>query len=114
MTIGRRAAAQFAEETGCSGETLWQVRLAVSEALSNVVMHAHPPGHAPLAHLTIAARAVDDRITISITDAGTGLKARDDSPGMGLGLSLIAKSCAELELDEAPSGGTVVRMTFLR
>lgn len=114
VTIGRRAAAQFAEETGCSGETLWQVRLAVSEALSNVVLHAHPPEEAPLAHLTLAARADEGQITISITDAGSGLQARSDSPGMGLGLSLIAKSCTELELDTAASGGTVVRMTFLR
>ena len=42
------------------------------------------------------------------------LRARNDSPGMGLGLSLIANACDVLSLDGGRSGGTVVRMTFLR
>ena len=112
--IGRRAAAQFAEETGCTPATIWRVRLAVSEAVSNVVLHAHPPGDADRQHLTLLAEADGVHVRITISDAGAGLRARTDSPGMGLGLSLIANSCAELALDTGRTGGTVVRMTFVR
>ena len=112
--IGRRAAAQFAEETGCDGATLWRVRLSVSEALSNVVLHAHSSDEEAQHHLVLLAASDDRAVTITISDAGSGLRARTDSPGMGLGLSLIAGTCDELALDTGDDGGTVVRMTFLR
>ncbi len=112
--IGRRAAAQFAEETGCDGTAQWRVRLSVSEALSNVVLHAHPPDEEEQHHLVLLAESDDGAVHITISDDGSGLRARSDSPGMGLGLSLIAGSCDELALDAGHDGGTIVRMTFLR
>ncbi len=112
--IGRRAAAQFAEETGFDATTLWRVRLSVSEALSNVVLHAHPSDEAKQHHLVLLAESDDRAVAITISDDGSGLRARTDSPGMGLGLSIIAGSCDELSLDAGADGGTLVRMTFLR
>ena len=114
VAIGRRAAAQFAEETGCSDESLWRVRLAVSEALSNAVLHAHLTEIDPGAEVTLTAEAHGDRITITVADVGTGMAPRSDSPGIGLGLGLIAKSSDDLEIGAGADGGTVVRMTFLR
>ena len=111
--MGRRAAAQFAEGAGCAPETLWRVRLSVSEALSNVVLHAHG-GEAERENVELRAECDDASCHVTITDSGDGLKAREDSPGMGLGLALIANSCDELSLDAGDDGGTVVRMTFLR
>lgn len=113
--IGRRAAAQFAEETGFEPSTLWKVRLSVSEALSNVVLHAHPGlEDVPMPHLTLLAEADDVGVRFTISDDGAGLRSRTGSPGMGLGLALIANSCDELSLDGGPDGGTIVRLTFLR
>lgn len=112
--IGRRAAAQFAEEVGATPETLWRVRLSVSEALSNVVLHAHPDEAGDLQHLLLLAEADAHSVRFTISDDGEGLRARSDSPGMGLGLALIANSCDELSLDAGRDGGTIVRMTFLR
>lgn len=111
---GRRAAAEFAETAGCGPSTLAAVRLAVSEALSNVVLHAHRDGSAARHHVVLVAEADDRAIHLTVTDAGTGMRTRTDSPGMGLGLALIASSCAELSLDAANDGGTIVAMTFLR
>lgn len=112
--VGRRAVAEFAETAGCGAPTLADVRLAVSEALTNVVLHAHRDGSAAQHHLVLVAEADRDAIHVTVTDAGTGLRSRTDSPGMGLGLALIANSCAELSLDAPRGGGTVVAMTFLR
>jgi len=114
VAIGRRAAAQFAEETGCEATTLWRVRLSVSEALSNVVLHAHPADEEAQHHLVLFAESDDRAVSVTISDDGLGLRARTDSPGMGLGLSLIASSCDELALDTGSDGGAIVRMTFLR
>ena len=113
--IGRRAAAQFAEEAGCSPETLWRVRLSVSEALSNVVLHAHATDEDAAESVVELLAAYDGACCeVTITDTGDGLQAREDSPGMGLGLALIANSCDELALDAGSAGGTVVRMRFNR
>ena len=113
--IGRRAAAQFAEEAGFAATTLWHVRLSVSEALSNVVLHAHAESEdGALEHLVLTAEADDAGVHFTISDHGRGLRPRSDSPGMGLGLALIANSCDELALDESDNGGTIVRMTFRR
>ncbi len=112
--IGRSAAAQFAEEAGCDPITLWRVRLSVSEAISNVVLHAHPPDRDQQHHLALVAEADGGAVRITISDEGHGLRSRTGSPGMGLGLPLIANSCDELALDTGDDGGTVVRMTFRR
>ena len=113
--LGRRAAAQFAEETGCAASTLWRVRLAVSEALSNGVLHAHPADDGDdQHHLVLLAEADEHRVHITVSDDGHGLRTRTDSPGMGLGLALIANSCDELALDAGRHGGTIVRMSFAR
>jgi anti-sigma regulatory factor (Ser/Thr protein kinase) len=112
--IGRSAAAQFAEEAGCDPATLWRVRLSVSEAISNVVLHAHPPDQEHEHHLALVAEADASALQVTISDEGHGLRSRADSPGMGLGLGLIASSCDEFVLDTGEHGGTIVRMTFSR
>jgi len=114
VRIGRRAAVQFAEEAGSDPTTLWRVRLSVSEALSNVVLHAHAPEARHRRHLVLLAQSDDRGVHVTISDDGDGMRARADSPGMGLGLALIANSCDELAVDGGAEGGTVVRMTFLR
>ncbi|MGF2043763.1 ATP-binding protein, partial [Staphylococcus aureus] len=63
--IGRRAAAQFAEEVGCDAPTLWRVRLSVSEALSNVVLHAHEPGEDETPHLVLLAESAPGALVIT-------------------------------------------------
>lgn len=113
VAIGRRAAAQFAEEVGSDASTLWRVRLSVSEAISNVVLHAHPSDEQDH-HLVLVAEADERALRFTVSDDGHGLRPRTDSPGMGLGLALIANSCDDLTLDTSEAAGTVVRITFLR
>ncbi len=113
--IGRRAAAQFAEEVALDDATQWCVRVAVSEAITNVVLHAHPATEDALTpHFVLLAEAGSAGCTVTVSDDGVGLQARSDSPGVGLGLGLIARSCDEIALDAGPRGGTSVRMTFRR
>lgn len=114
VPTGRQAAARFAEAAGFPETAVGRVRLAVSEALTNVVLHAHRDGETSRALFELAGSTSDGRLVITVTDRGTGLRPRDDSPGVGLGLALMAKSSDELQLESGPDGGTVVRMAFLR
>ena len=112
--VGRRAAAQFAEQAGCDDDTVCRVRLSVSEALTNVVLHAHPAGEETHHHVVLQAERRERAIAITVSDEGAGLRARADSPGLGLGLGIISSSTDEFAVDAAPGGGTLLRMTFLR
>jgi serine/threonine-protein kinase RsbW len=55
----------------------------------------------------------DGRLTVVVHDEGRGMLPRPDSPGLGLGLPLIATLAESLELGTGPDERTEVRMTFL-
>jgi len=55
----------------------------------------------------------EDRLSIAIRDEGRGMRPRADSPGLGLGLPLIATLAETLELgSDSDDQGAEVRMTF--
>ena len=103
---------QLSSEAGATAGQCADVALAVSEALTNVVMHAYV-GRPKPGPMRIRAEHVDRRLQVEVEDDGIGLGPRPDSPGAGLGLALIASLATELELALGPGGaGTLVRMTF--
>jgi anti-sigma regulatory factor (Ser/Thr protein kinase) len=90
-------------------QTLSDIKLAVTEACTNVVVHAYPDGEGPLA---VRARVHERMLTVVVADDGRGISPRPDSPGLGLGLPLIATLAESLELGTGPTDQTEVRMTF--
>ena len=63
---------------------------ALTEACSNVVRHAYLDVVMP-GPLIVEAYYEQDSLVVTVTDEGRGLLPRPDSPGLGLGLSLIAR-----------------------
>jgi len=51
-------------------------------------------------------------LSLVVCDRGRGIVPRPDSPGLGLGLPLIATLAESLELGTGRSEETEVRMTF--
>ena len=95
----------------CTGRTE-DVRLAVSEALSNAVIHAYRDREAP-GDLEVSALMHDDTLEVVVRDDGDGMAPRHDSPGLGLGLPVIAHTTDRYEVHRAAgSTGTEVRMCF--
>lgn len=90
-------------------ELLDDIRLVVSEACTNVVVHAYADG-AGLMDLHVRTRA--EELVVSVCDHGAGMAPRADSPGLGVGLPLMASLAASMELLTPPGGGTEVRMRF--
>ena len=89
------------------------LRLAVSEAVTNAVVHAYRDQPAGSVTASIDIDRGSSRVVVHVTDAGQGLGPRPDSPGLGLGLPLIASVAEETRLLPGPSGiGTDVCMSF--
>ena len=106
----RRAAGELAERCGADEKLVEDITLAVSEAATNAVVHAYreEPGK-----LALAAESENGALWFRVIDEGEGLTPRADSPGLGLGLPLIAHLTTRFEVRPGPSGrGTELAMAF--
>ena len=107
----RRRAVAFASATGASGEIAGAVALAVSETVTNAVIHAYA-GRAP-GPVSVSCRSERERLVIEVVDEGVGIAARADSPGIGHGLATVGALVQTLEIRPREAGpGTVVTMSF--
>src|SRR4051794_9511480 len=108
----RRVVADFARRHGACERSLESVNLAVSEALTNVVVHAYRNADVPGPLLVVAA--VRDRaLIVTVADEGCGMTPRDDSPGLGLGLALMSRLADTFEVTpRVARAGIVLRMGF--
>jgi serine/threonine-protein kinase RsbW len=74
--------------------------------------------HAYLDHETpgtveVHASCEDEQVVVVVVaDEGRGMLPRTDSPGLGLGLPLIAQMTQSLEVHDRAGGGTEIRMSF--
>jgi anti-sigma regulatory factor (Ser/Thr protein kinase) len=110
IAIVRHAFGAFGEAFDVDAQTLSDIRLAVTEACTNVVVHAYPDDEeGPMETL---AMLLDDELTVIVRDAGRGIGPRPDSPGLGLGLPLIASLAESVQLGRDEQERTEVRMTF--
>ncbi|HEX6115538.1 MAG TPA: ATP-binding protein [Solirubrobacterales bacterium] len=98
----RQAVAEYAERVGADPSV---VSIAVSEAASNVVFHAYRDRER--LPFTVRADVDGDRLIIAVSDRGSGMKPNPDSPGLGLGLSIIGSVADSVEFDSTDGGLTV-------
>ena len=110
VAVVRHAFGGLADVMDVADQTLSDIKLAVTEACTNVVVHAYPGrDDGPLG---VRATVEDATLTVVVSDHGRGIVPRPDSPGLGLGLPLIATLAESLELGTGPADETEVRMTF--
>jgi anti-sigma regulatory factor (Ser/Thr protein kinase) len=107
----RRAVVDFAELHGVGVPP--DVALAVSEAITNAVLHAYRDGDT--GDVRVVACAEPDRLVVVVRDYGCGMKPNPDSPGLGLGLAVIGRLATELNIERPDEGGgTRLRMCFAK
>lgn len=110
IALVRHAFGALGETLAIDDQLLFDLRLAVTEACANVVVHAYagqPPGR-----LDVLATLLDDELTVVVRDEGSGIEPHPDSPGLGLGLPLIASLAESVQLGRDEQERTEVRMTF--
>jgi serine/threonine-protein kinase RsbW/stage II sporulation protein AB (anti-sigma F factor) len=104
----------FASEHRVTDPPLGDLKLAVSEAATNAVLHAFVDDATPGALTgTIHVDAGAGCVTVRVCDDGAGMIPRSNSTGLGLGLPLIAQIADEFSIRAGAEGvGTEVCMTF--
>jgi serine/threonine-protein kinase RsbW len=104
----RREISGIAEDCGMDATGVADVQLAVTEAATNAVMHSYAT---TTGDVTVTAAVHEGELAIVIADTGGGLVERSDSPGLGVGLSIIATVADEMRIT-SNAGGTQIHMTF--
>jgi anti-sigma regulatory factor (Ser/Thr protein kinase) len=108
IAVVRHALGALGDVGALDDHTLADVRLAITEACANVVVHAYPDdGEGPL---EIEVGIADHRLEVTVRDHGNGVVAGGGDAG--LGLALIGALADAMELDRDEQDRTEVRMTF--
>lgn len=89
------------------------VELALSEAVTNAVVHAYRDriGEGADDRFEVRVRLESEGVWVVVADDGVGMAARVDSPGLGLGLRLIRTLTDQLLIVQGEIG-TRVHMGF--
>jgi serine/threonine-protein kinase RsbW len=105
----RVVAVTAARRSGLRGDKLEAVRLAVSEAVTNVVRHAYRGVDGDVG---VIVSLVGDELVVVVEDDGCGPDTPPIAPGLGWGCTLMAQVCDGYSLERRGRGGTRVRLRF--
>ena len=116
--FARAAAAAFAAQLDPTLDELGDIKTAVSEAVTNCIVHAYPDS---LGRITMRLRILDgDTLEISVKDAGVGIpdvaKAREPlfttggEERSGMGFTIMESFMDRLGVRSRPGRGTTVTM----
>jgi serine/threonine-protein kinase RsbW len=114
ITLGRLALTGLSRLQALSDETLGDLKLALTEACSNSVRHAHRDGRQGVVEILYDLHP--DRLVIEVSDDGPGfdyVEAEGEERSLtegGLGLAIIRSLADEFELDgRTAAGGSRLR-----
>ena len=110
IAVVRHAFGALGEAYAVDEEILSNIRLAVTEACTNVVVHAYPDERE--GPLEVDATLLEDKLEVVVRDEGPGIGPRPGSPGLGLGLPLIVSLTESVQLGRDEDERTEVRMIF--
>jgi anti-sigma regulatory factor (Ser/Thr protein kinase) len=110
VRLARREVEAYAREHGAIDPA--GIALAVSEAVTNAVVHAYVDAPEPGDVEVMAHHHPGNGLEVQVCDDGRGMRPRSDSPGLGVGLPLVAKLAQCFRVEARPSGGTAISMVF--
>ena len=111
VSIARQAVCGVGDALVMEEGRLADVALAVTEACTNVVMHAYPEGDGDY---ELRVWVQHHRVLITVRDHGAGVTPRmpGAKAGLGLGLPLMLAVCDEVTFARGVDGSTEVRLVF--
>ena len=116
--FARVAVAGFCLPLNPSVEELGDIKTAVSEAVTNSVVHAYPKGQGMV---TVRCEIVGDEVKITVKDSGIGIedipKAREpfyttkpDEERSGMGFAVMESFMDDVEVESVLGLGTKITM----
>ncbi|CAM3426757.1 anti-sigma F factor [Hydrogenibacillus schlegelii] len=119
-SLARVAVAAFAAALDPTVEELDEIKTAVSEAVTNAIIHGYPDRDEP-GEVVVRAWIDGDVLTVVVEDQGAGIadvaKAREplyttrpDLERSGMGFTIMENFMDDVEVESAPGRGTRVRM----
>jgi serine/threonine-protein kinase RsbW len=112
VAVVRHVLGAFAVSMHLPDELIEDLRLAVTEACTNVVRHAYADGDPGVMEISIEPG--EEHVHVVVADSGRGIGTSSDTSGPGLGLPLIAAIAGSVDVQSAPDGGSRVAMSFAR
>jgi stage II sporulation protein AB (anti-sigma F factor) len=119
ITRARAAITEYAERLGFDADIRDRVRLAITEACTNCVLHAYD-GKSAQSTYRLDAHMDADELVVVVQDWGAGLEGDGDTreasklSGRGNGLKLIRALASTVRIDSAVDHGTRIEMRFER
>jgi anti-sigma regulatory factor (Ser/Thr protein kinase) len=110
VAAARSAVVEIAARNRATQKQIEAIRLAVSEAVTNAIVHGYHEDPGTI-HVTFALAAGE--LWVLVCDEGDGFQSRSPNPGLGWGMPLIAHASDEFAIAERAYGGTEVRMRFV-
>ena len=119
-SLARSVVAAFCVELSPSLEEINDIKTAVSEAVTNSIVHGYDK--MPIGWITINAAIDKDTLFLEIIDNGGGIediaKARQtffttkpDEERSGMGFTVMESFMDTLEVTQGMDGGTIIKMT---
>lgn len=118
VAFARVAAGAFASQLDFTLNDLEEIKVAVSEAVTNAIIHGY--GSRPDKTVTLTAEIRKDTLVLVVEDLGKGIEdvekalqpaSSTDPERMGLGFSFMQSFSDSLVVDSRPGAGTRVTMT---
>lgn len=115
LAVVRHAVGNVARQHGMTDEGVADLQIVVTEACSNVVVHAY--GDRPKGSLEVEAGREATEFGVVVRDYGSGFRAPAiaETESLRLGLALISTLSSSFDVSEHREGGTEVsvRLPFL-
>ena len=102
VLLARLVVTQVGQVAGFGAEDIYDLKLAVTEAVTNAIRHAK------VESFRIEYRVKPQEVEITVTDAGSGFDTeslyRDPDKQGGFGLAVVGNLVDEVSLDSGPEG----------
>lgn len=113
LSVVRRNVCEVLERVKMSEASMFDIKVAVGEALANAVRHGSPQG--PENQVEVDVLAYDDRVVIQVRDCGCGFdgvhaSANDVYASSGRGVMFMRALMDKVEFEPLDNGGTQVRL----
>jgi stage II sporulation protein AB (anti-sigma F factor) len=118
-SFARSVVAAFVAQLDPTIEELAEVKTAVSEAVTNAIIHGYSCG---IGTVVIVSRIIEKTVEVEVRDFGTGIQdielarqplytSKPELERSGMGFTVMETFMDKVEVESLPGEGTIIHMT---